>query len=94
MHHGDTEELCRLHEDGILVEGGGVAVGVRVAQTPEAGPVVILPGVAVLLQPLLPLVHQLLEEVLAVGMPGRGGGEVGWNRRGGGEGVEVRDCNI
>ena len=55
------------------------------AQTPEAGPVVNLPGVAVLLQPLLPLVHQLLEEVLAVGMPGRGGGEVGWNRRGGGE---------
>ena len=49
MHHGDTEDLCRLHEDGILVEGGGVAVGVRVAQTPEAGPVVDLPGVAVLL---------------------------------------------
>ena len=76
VHDGDTKKLCQLHEDRILGEGGGDVEGVRVAQTPEAGPVVDLPGVAVLLQPLLPLVHQLLQEVLAVGVPGRGGGDV------------------
>ena len=74
VHDGDTEEFGQLHEDRILGERGGVVVGVRVAQTPEAGPVVDLPGVSVLLQSLLPLVHQLLQEVLAVGVPGRGGG--------------------
>ena len=70
MHHGDTEEFCRLHEDGILVEGGEVALGVWVAQTPEAGPVVNLPGVAVLLQALHPLVHFFGQQVLDVGVPG------------------------
>ena len=74
VHDGDTEEFGQLHEDRILGERGGVVVGVRVAQTPEAGPVVDLPRIPVLLQPLLALVHHLLEQVLAVGVPGRGGG--------------------
>ena len=30
------------------------------------------------IQSLLPLVHQLLQKVLAVGVPGRGGGNVTW----------------
>jgi hypothetical protein len=63
VHDGDTKKFGQLHEDRILGERVEVVVGVRVAQTPEAGPVVYLPGFSMLLQSLLPLVHQLLQEV-------------------------------
>ena len=86
VHDGDTKKFCQLHEDRILGERGRGVVGVQVAQTLESGPVVNLPGVSVLLQSLLPLVHHLLQEVLAVGVPGRGEEML----RGG----EVRDCSI
>ena len=70
MHHGDAQELRELLEDGVLGEGGGVPVGVGVAEAPQAGPVVQLAGVPVLLQALHPLVHLLGQQVLDVGVPG------------------------
>ena len=40
VHDRDTKKFGQLHEDRIFGERGGVVVRVRVAQTPEAGPVV------------------------------------------------------
>ena len=50
IYHRDNQQFCELLEDRIFGQGGGVAVGVRVSQAPETGPVVDLPGIPVLLR--------------------------------------------
>ena len=56
MHYGDAQELGELLEDGVLGEGGGIPLGVGVAQALHAGPIVQLAGVTVVLKALHPLV--------------------------------------
>ena len=69
MHGGNTKQHDDLLEENIILQAGGVVVGIWRSKAHKAGAVIQLVSSAVLLEPRHTVGHRILEQVLNVSVP-------------------------